>query len=72
LQIVPVVSGADLTSISSATANFTLSGTGFIEGNGTMYQIGTINTQYDGYQPCVRTGRVSREHTGERERAGVQ
>jgi hypothetical protein len=43
-QIVPVVTGVDLTSVNTAQANFTLSGLGFIEGNGTRYTIGSVTT----------------------------
>ncbi|MHC5112427.1 MAG: beta strand repeat-containing protein, partial [Planctomycetota bacterium] len=43
LQIVPTVSNVDLTSVSSTTANFTLTGSGFIEGHGTVYALGAID-----------------------------
>ncbi|MEQ1654084.1 MAG: Ig-like domain-containing protein, partial [Nitrospira sp.] len=43
LQIVPVVTGTDLTFVNATQANFTLSGSGFIEGNGTQYQVGAVS-----------------------------
>lgn len=44
LQIVPVVSGVDVTSVASdgSTAQVTLTGRGFIEGQGSRYRLGTV------------------------------
>jgi uncharacterized protein YjiK len=44
LQIVPVVSGVDVTSVASdgSTAQVTLSGRGFIEGADSRYRLGTV------------------------------
>ena len=41
LQVVPTVSFVDLTSVNITTANFTVSGTGLIEGDGTLYSFGS-------------------------------
>ena len=43
LQIVPTVSVVDLTSVSSTTAFFSLTGSGFIEGHGTVYALGAFD-----------------------------
>jgi hypothetical protein len=42
LQIVPVLSGLNVTSVSGSNFSATLSGRGFIEGNGTEYTLGGV------------------------------
>ena len=41
LQIVPTITNVDLTGINSSGASFSLSGTGFIEGENTLYNFGS-------------------------------
>jgi hypothetical protein len=52
LQVVPVVSGVDLTSVDVNNAFLTISGLGLIEGNGTRYQLGSVSI----VDPGVSTG----------------
>ena len=44
LQIVPTITNVDLTNVNSSTVNFSLSGTGFIEGSNTRYNFGSRTT----------------------------
>jgi membrane-associated phospholipid phosphatase len=53
LQIVPVVTGVDVTSVTSAgTMSVALSGLGFIEGNNTIYRFGAVEIA----DPSTTTG----------------
>jgi len=43
LQIVPIVTGIDLTAVNGAILNFSLSGRGFIDEEGTRYRLGQVD-----------------------------